>query len=126
MSLFYQYCICSLLCNNCRCVFLSTTVLSCHRSQGVNSGQGKLLVLFLFCITPPPPDPHNLGIRCLVNGDTVQSSNTDQMIFKTAALVAWVSKYVVHLPSLHTMASVHGNFIHIFTHLKKCPRNAFL
>ncbi|XP_069563874.1 fumarylacetoacetate hydrolase domain-containing protein 2A isoform X2 [Brachyistius frenatus] len=37
-------------------------------------------------------DPHNLNIRCLVNGETVQSSNTDQMIFKTAALVAWVSK----------------------------------
>lgn len=38
------------------------------------------------------PDPHNLGVRCLVNGDTVQSSNTDQMIFKTEALIAWVSK----------------------------------
>lgn len=37
-------------------------------------------------------DPHNLGIRCLVNGETVQSSNTNQMIFKTAALIAWVSK----------------------------------
>lgn len=37
-------------------------------------------------------DPHNLGIRCLVNGETVQSSNTDQMIFKTAELVTWVSK----------------------------------
>ncbi|XP_035496410.2 fumarylacetoacetate hydrolase domain-containing protein 2A isoform X2 [Scophthalmus maximus] len=43
-------------------------------------------------------DPHNLGIRCLVNGDTVQSSNTDQMIFKTAALVAWVSKFVTLTP----------------------------
>ncbi len=41
----------------------------------------------------PVPDPHNLGIRCLVNGETVQSSNTDQMIFKTEKLVAWVSKY---------------------------------
>ncbi|XP_041855724.1 fumarylacetoacetate hydrolase domain-containing protein 2A isoform X2 [Melanotaenia boesemani] len=43
-------------------------------------------------------DPHNLGIRCLVNGDTVQSSNTDQMIFKTAALVAWVSKFMTLTP----------------------------
>ncbi|KAM4576666.1 fumarylacetoacetate hydrolase domain-containing protein 2A isoform 1-T2 [Odontesthes bonariensis] len=43
-------------------------------------------------------DPHNLGIRCLVNGDAVQSSNTDQMIFKTAALVAWVSKFVTLTP----------------------------
>ncbi|MEQ2269280.1 Fumarylacetoacetate hydrolase domain-containing protein 2, partial [Xenotaenia resolanae] len=43
-------------------------------------------------------DPHNLGIRCLVNGDTVQSSNTSQMIFKTAALIAWVSKFVMLTP----------------------------
>ncbi|XP_041643317.1 fumarylacetoacetate hydrolase domain-containing protein 2A isoform X2 [Cheilinus undulatus] len=43
-------------------------------------------------------DPHNLAIRCLVNGDTVQSSNTDQMIFKTEALVAWVSKFVTLTP----------------------------
>ncbi|XP_060894606.1 fumarylacetoacetate hydrolase domain-containing protein 2A isoform X1 [Labrus mixtus] len=43
-------------------------------------------------------DPHNLGVRCLVNGDTVQSSNTDQMIFKTEALVAWVSKFVTLTP----------------------------
>ncbi|XP_014324110.2 fumarylacetoacetate hydrolase domain-containing protein 2-like [Xiphophorus maculatus] len=43
-------------------------------------------------------DPHNLGIRCLVNGDTVQSSNTSQMIFKTAELIAWVSKFVTLTP----------------------------
>ncbi|KAM9361051.1 fumarylacetoacetate hydrolase domain-containing protein 2A isoform 2-T3 [Symphorus nematophorus] len=43
-------------------------------------------------------DPHNLAVRCLVNGDTVQSSNTDQMIFKTEALVAWVSKFVTLTP----------------------------
>ncbi|KAM6930898.1 fumarylacetoacetate hydrolase domain-containing protein 2A [Xenentodon cancila] len=43
-------------------------------------------------------DPHNLGIRCLVNGETVQSSNTAQMIFKTAALIAWVSKFVTLTP----------------------------
>ncbi|XP_061754608.1 fumarylacetoacetate hydrolase domain-containing protein 2A [Nerophis ophidion] len=43
-------------------------------------------------------DPHNLGIRCLVNGDEVQSSNTDQMIFNTEALIAWVSKFVTLTP----------------------------
>uniref|UniRef100_A0A3Q4BDR9 Fumarylacetoacetase-like C-terminal domain-containing protein n=1 Tax=Mola mola TaxID=94237 RepID=A0A3Q4BDR9_MOLML len=43
-------------------------------------------------------DPHNLSVRCLVNGDTVQSSNTDQMIFKTEALIAWVSKFVTLSP----------------------------
>ncbi|KAF3851276.1 hypothetical protein F7725_013048 [Dissostichus mawsoni] len=43
-------------------------------------------------------DPHSLGVRCLVNGETVQSSNTDQMIFRTEALVAWVSKFVTLTP----------------------------
>ncbi|XP_056447954.1 fumarylacetoacetate hydrolase domain-containing protein 2A isoform X2 [Gadus macrocephalus] len=43
-------------------------------------------------------DPHNLGIRCLVNGDEVQSSNTDQMIFKTEQIIAWVSQFVTLTP----------------------------
>ncbi|KAG8440927.1 hypothetical protein GDO86_006602 [Hymenochirus boettgeri] len=37
-------------------------------------------------------DPHNLAIRCRVNGNIVQNSNTNQMVFKTEALIAWVSK----------------------------------
>ncbi|XP_035235129.1 fumarylacetoacetate hydrolase domain-containing protein 2A [Anguilla anguilla] len=43
-------------------------------------------------------DPHNLAIRCRVNGDTVQDSNTNQMIFKTEQLVAWVSQFVTLCP----------------------------
>ncbi|XP_029999187.1 fumarylacetoacetate hydrolase domain-containing protein 2A [Sphaeramia orbicularis] len=43
-------------------------------------------------------EPHRLDIRCLVNGDTVQSSNTDQMIFNTQTLIAWVSKFVTLTP----------------------------
>ncbi|XP_068594729.1 fumarylacetoacetate hydrolase domain-containing protein 2A [Brachionichthys hirsutus] len=43
-------------------------------------------------------DPHSLAVSCLVNGETVQSSNTDQMIFKTQALVSWVSKFVTLTP----------------------------
>ncbi|MBN3294974.1 FAHD2 protein, partial [Amia calva] len=43
-------------------------------------------------------DPHSLGIRCRVNGSVVQDSNTSQMIFKTEALVAWVSKFVTLVP----------------------------
>ncbi|KAJ8379235.1 hypothetical protein SKAU_G00000130 [Synaphobranchus kaupii] len=43
-------------------------------------------------------DPHNLGIRCRVNGDTVQDSNTNQMIFRTEKLVAWVSQFVTLCP----------------------------
>ncbi|KAG6934410.1 fumarylacetoacetate hydrolase domain containing 2A [Chelydra serpentina] len=43
-------------------------------------------------------DPHKLGIRCKVNGELVQDSNTCQMIFKTQALVAWVSRFVTLFP----------------------------
>lgn len=37
-------------------------------------------------------DPHNLKICCRVNGEVVQSSNTDQMVFKTEELIAWISQ----------------------------------
>ncbi|TSO88088.1 Fumarylacetoacetate hydrolase domain-containing protein 2 [Bagarius yarrelli] len=43
-------------------------------------------------------DVHNLGIRCLVNGEVVQESNTNQLIFKTEKLVAWVSQFVTLCP----------------------------
>ncbi|KAJ6658727.1 hypothetical protein lerEdw1_019887 [Lerista edwardsae] len=44
------------------------------------------------------PDPHNLRIRCRVNGELVQNSSTSQMIFRTEALVAWVSQFVTLCP----------------------------
>jgi 2-keto-4-pentenoate hydratase/2-oxohepta-3-ene-1,7-dioic acid hydratase in catechol pathway len=37
------------------------------------------------------PDPHKLGIRLRLNGKTMQSSNTEQMIFSVAQLVAYLS-----------------------------------
>ncbi|XP_030628066.1 fumarylacetoacetate hydrolase domain-containing protein 2A isoform X2 [Chanos chanos] len=43
-------------------------------------------------------DVHNLAVRCLVNGGVVQDSNTNQMIFKTEKLVAWVSQFVTLYP----------------------------
>ena len=44
-------------------------------------------------VTPPiPADPHNLGIRCRLNGKTVQDSNTNQLVHKTEDLVAWISQ----------------------------------
>ncbi|KAM9311112.1 oxaloacetate tautomerase fahd2, mitochondrial-like [Gastrophryne carolinensis] len=43
-------------------------------------------------------DPHSLGIRCRVNGNLFQDSNTNQMVFKTEALIAWVSKFVTLYP----------------------------
>lgn len=44
-------------------------------------------------------DPHNLKICCRVNGEVVQSSNTNQMVFKTEELIAWVSRYVRWSPA---------------------------
>ncbi|XP_059822733.1 fumarylacetoacetate hydrolase domain-containing protein 2A isoform X2 [Hypanus sabinus] len=43
-------------------------------------------------------DPHNLGIRCHVNQQIMQDSNTSQLIFKTEDLVAWVSQFVTLYP----------------------------
>ncbi|KAG9488868.1 hypothetical protein GDO78_005064 [Eleutherodactylus coqui] len=43
-------------------------------------------------------DPHGLGIRCRVNGKLVQDSNTNQMVFRTEALIAWVSQFVTLNP----------------------------
>ncbi|XP_057637340.1 fumarylacetoacetate hydrolase domain-containing protein 2A isoform X3 [Chionomys nivalis] len=43
-------------------------------------------------------DPHNLKICCRVNGEVVQSSSTNQMLFKTEELIAWVSQFVTFYP----------------------------
>ncbi|XP_021512767.2 fumarylacetoacetate hydrolase domain-containing protein 2A isoform X1 [Meriones unguiculatus] len=43
-------------------------------------------------------DPHNLKISCRVNGEMVQNSNTNQMVFKTEELIAWVSQFVTLYP----------------------------
>jgi len=37
------------------------------------------------------PDPHALPIRCLVNGETLQNSNTSQMVFTVPQTVAYLS-----------------------------------
>ena len=44
-----------------------------------------------------PTDPHNLGIRCRLNGETVQNSNTNQLVHKTQGLVTFLSRYVCYL-----------------------------
>lgn len=36
-------------------------------------------------------DPHNLGIRCFLNGQIVQNSTTSQLIFKIDQLIAYLS-----------------------------------
>jgi len=37
------------------------------------------------------PDPHALGIRLRLNGKPMQSSNTEQMVFSVAQLIAYLS-----------------------------------
>jgi len=43
-------------------------------------------------------DAHKLGIRCLLNGKRVQDSNTDQLIFKTAYLIEFISRSMTLQP----------------------------
>lgn len=38
------------------------------------------------------PDPHSLGIRLRRNGETMQNSNTKQMIFSVGAILAYLSQ----------------------------------
>jgi len=40
------------------------------------------------------PDPQNLAVLCRVNGKTVQQSNTGQMIFSVAFIVAFLSEFM--------------------------------
>ena len=37
-------------------------------------------------------DAHHLGIRCVLNGELVQNSNTEQLVFKTEAIVAFITR----------------------------------
>ncbi|MBN1866348.1 fumarylacetoacetate hydrolase family protein [Candidatus Sumerlaeota bacterium] len=40
------------------------------------------------------PDPQNLSICCRVNGEALQQSNTNQMVFSVAELIAFVSQTI--------------------------------
>jgi 2-keto-4-pentenoate hydratase/2-oxohepta-3-ene-1,7-dioic acid hydratase in catechol pathway len=44
------------------------------------------------------PDPHRLPIRCTVNGEVVQKSNTDQLIFRIPDLIEYLSRAFTLLP----------------------------
>jgi 2-keto-4-pentenoate hydratase/2-oxohepta-3-ene-1,7-dioic acid hydratase in catechol pathway len=44
------------------------------------------------------PDPHALGIRLRLNGQTMQESNTREMIFKVEDLLAYISQVVTLQP----------------------------
>ncbi|MGQ9491186.1 MAG: fumarylacetoacetate hydrolase family protein [Anaerolineae bacterium] len=44
------------------------------------------------------PEPHDLPIRCQVNGETVQDSRTDQLIFRVPYLIEFLSRAFTLLP----------------------------
>jgi len=44
------------------------------------------------------PDVSNLGIRCLLNGERVQDSNTSELVFKPDDIIAWITRFVTIKP----------------------------
>jgi 2,4-diketo-3-deoxy-L-fuconate hydrolase len=44
------------------------------------------------------PDPHRLSIRLLLNGETMQDSNTDQLIFGVPELIEFISQSITLEP----------------------------
>lgn len=36
-------------------------------------------------------NPHNLPLKCVVNGQVMQDSNTNQLVFKTEEIIEWIS-----------------------------------
>jgi acylpyruvate hydrolase len=55
------------------------------------------------------PDPHTLGIRCRVNGQTLQDSNTGEMIFSIPTLIAFITQAITLLPGdIISTGTPHG------------------
>ena len=44
------------------------------------------------------PDPHNLNLWLKVNGETLQSSNTSDLVFKIPFLVSYISQFMSLVP----------------------------
>jgi len=44
------------------------------------------------------PDPHSLHIRCLLNGEIMQDSNTSMMVFKLPEIISFISNHFTLLP----------------------------
>jgi 2,4-didehydro-3-deoxy-L-rhamnonate hydrolase len=65
--------------------------------------RGKTVDTFLptgpwLVTTEELPDPQSLGLRCLLNGHTMQESNTSQMVFGVAQLISFISQTITLLP----------------------------
>lgn len=81
--------------------------VTARRWQGKKGGgqwfRGKSFDTFLPCgphIVPAAlvPDPQNLTIRTLLNGDLVQNGHTGAMIFSVARIIAFLSQGTTLLP----------------------------
>ena len=64
---------------------------------------GKAIDTFLplgpYLVTPDEvPDPQALGIRCLVNDELLQDSDTGQMVFGVAELISYASRTITLEP----------------------------
>ena len=44
------------------------------------------------------PDPQDLGIRCIVNGEPLQDSSTAEMVFGVAEVIAFISEAITLEP----------------------------
>lgn len=54
-------------------------------------------------------DPHSLRVRCLVNGEALQDSNTKELIYKIPYLIAYLSRGFTLLPGdVVTTGTPHG------------------
>ena len=52
-----------------------------------------------FIVTPDEvPDPHDLDISCVVNGKTLQKSNTSNLVFQIPELISFISQLVTLEP----------------------------
>lgn len=80
--------------------------VSARDLQFGNGGQwmrGKAIDTFLpsgpWLVTSDEiPDPQRLSIRCLVNGQVMQESNTSEMIFGVADLISFISQTITLEP----------------------------
>jgi 2-keto-4-pentenoate hydratase/2-oxohepta-3-ene-1,7-dioic acid hydratase in catechol pathway len=51
-----------------------------------------------YLISAEQVDPDNLKLECRVNGETRQSSNTNDMIFSTRKIISYVSRHITLRP----------------------------
>jgi len=63
-----------------------------------------------YLVTPDEVgDPHQLAIRCRLNGQLVQDSNTSELIFKIPELIAFITKTSTLLPGdIISTGTPHG------------------